>query len=384
MGDKQSKQPPDGAAQPIPEKSENISKNNGPQQGPNPSSRMPLAASQVINQQQLQPSLPTASQGISQILVKQQPAPPEPTPPQNSAVQEKRIQNIDANQLLPTLSPIEKVQNVAALKGAEEVRKKAQVLIGGSSEYQTLVEQMKDQSNRQIPALGLAHLLEVAPEGLKHELMENKVSQQLWGPILLLNHIRAQPKAFARDCLEPLRSRFQPVPPTGELYYLTLDDQRAIKHPHGLRTLDAIITKLNSNFKPQSVYTHIHYDPVLQSAAQEHVDDIGPCGLFTDDSSIGLSLGDRIPKGQYPGMLFQKMAFGSSNSIECILMMLLYNNDENKLLESFDMLTDPIHQRFGFAHGKHASDLSYMGCLVGCLEWVSPDQMEHWREFSQY
>ena len=68
----------------------------------------------------------------------------------------------------------------------------------------------------------------------------------------------------------------------------------------------------------------LEWDDVLSKSAQEHVNDIGPKGLLTYQSSDGKDLEERITKyGKYLENLGENIDFGPNDEIDIIVSMTL-------------------------------------------------------------
>lgn len=92
----------------------------------------------------------------------------------------------------------------------------------------------------------------------------------------------------------------------------------------------------------------------LQLASRDHIDDIGPLGLYGHSSSLGLTMFDRFRNYSElePGMLAENVCFGTTIATEAIIMMLVDDGDpsDRKMREN---LLDATHKYIGFSTGKH-------------------------------
>ena len=63
--------------------------------------------------------------------------------------------------------------------------------------------------------------------------------------------------------------------------------------------------------KPVPESKYIKWSEDLFSACKSHVEDIGPKGLYGTESSIGMTLYDRIPGPDTPGMLQECISYSA-------------------------------------------------------------------------
>lgn len=180
--------------------------------------------------------------------------------------------------------------------------------------------------------------------------------------------MRSEPRLFARECLERFRQRL--VTKEDQLYYLTLDNTKALPCSNGLNMLEAAIRRLNS-YKPLHPERFVRWSQDLSEAAEVHANDIGPKGLQSSLSTNGLPIYERLKRYPtlVPSMLTELMSFGSQNPCEALILMIL--SDANNL----EALLNPIHQHFGFALARHKSDLGHFAVMPLCFEFLTQEQV---------
>lgn len=166
----------------------------------------------------------------------------------------------------------------------------------------------------------------------------------------LLNDFRKNPKLLAKH-LE------------GLLKYL--DKNNVLSEPNkipiqmveGNKVIKEAVNFLNS-IKPLPAFI---LDPSLCSSAQEHVDDIGPKGLLSYQSSDGTEPEERITKyGNYFEALGENIDFGPNDALGVIVSLTLDDGEEER--PHRDNLFKADYKKIGIACGVHASE--YQMCVM--------------------
>lgn len=116
--------------------------------------------------------------------------------------------------------------------------------------------------------------------------------------------------------------------------------------------------KFLSTIKPLSP---LELDPYLCMSAQEHVDDIGPKGMLSYQSSDGTEPEDRISKyGTYVDSLGENIDFGPNDAIGVIVSLTLDDGEEER--PHRDNLFKSDYKKIGIACGSHKSE--YQMCVM--------------------
>jgi len=126
-----------------------------------------------------------------------------------------------------------------------------------------------------------------------------------------------------------------------------MDHSMAFNTFEGLYALEECISQLR---KRKPTYP-LRFKKELNLACKDHIADIGPQGLYGHASSWGLSVFDRIRNylpDQAPGMLAECLGYGSSNSIEALILLLIDDGDPNSRTQRSHLL-DPNHKIVGYA-----------------------------------
>ena len=154
------------------------------------------------------------------------------------------------------------------------------------------------------------------------------MADQYREPFLLLNLIRSNPPLFARSYLDKFRSRYtasDPSQPTLLNLYISLDKSRAIQTYEGLYALEELLARLRllAPLPPLEWSNDLHF------AARDHLEDLGPLGLYGHSSSLGLSMFDRFRNysSLEPGMLAENACFGTTHATEALILMLIDDGD---------------------------------------------------------
>jgi hypothetical protein len=102
-------------------------------------------------------------------------------------------------------------------------------------------------------------------------------------------------------------------------------------------------------------------DPYLCQSAQEHVDDIGPRGLLSYQSSDGTEPEDRIGKfGNYIEALGENIDFGPNDAQGVIVSLTLDDGEEER--PHRDNLFKADYRKIGIACGPHKTE--YQMCVM--------------------
>ena len=99
----------------------------------------------------------------------------------------------------------------------------------------------------------------------------------------------------------------------------------------------------------------LEWSEALASSALEHVNDIGPKGLLSYQSSDGTEPEDRIAKyGNYTESLGENIDFGPNDALGVIISMTLDDGEENR--PHRENLFKSDYQKVGIACGAHQSE----------------------------
>lgn len=102
-------------------------------------------------------------------------------------------------------------------------------------------------------------------------------------------------------------------------------------------------------------------DPYLCESANEHVNDIGPKGLLSYQSSDGTEPEDRIGKyGNYVEALGENIDFGPNDAIGVIVSLTLDDGEEDR--PHRDNLFKSDYRKVGIACGPHKTE--YQMCVM--------------------
>lgn len=103
------------------------------------------------------------------------------------------------------------------------------------------------------------------------------------------------------------------------------------------------------------------WDDCLALSAKDHVDDIGPKGLLSYQSSDGTEPEDRISKyGQFIDSLGENIDFGPNDSLGVIVSLTLDDGEENRPHRENIFKSD--YCKVGIACGSHQSE--YQMCVM--------------------
>jgi len=102
-------------------------------------------------------------------------------------------------------------------------------------------------------------------------------------------------------------------------------------------------------------------DPYLCESAKEHVNDIGPKGLLSYQSSDGTEPEDRISKyGTYVEALGENIDFGPNDAMGVIVSLTLDDGEEDR--PHRDNLFKSDYRKIGIACGSHKTE--YQMCVM--------------------
>jgi hypothetical protein len=125
----------------------------------------------------------------------------------------------------------------------------------------------------------------------------------------------------------------------------------------GEDVINEAIQFLNS-LKPLAPF---ELDPFLCESAKEHVNDIGPKGLLSYQSSDGTEPEDRIAKyGNYVEALGENIDFGPNDSLGVIVSLTLDDGEDER--PHRDNLFKSDYRKIGIACGAHKTE--YQMCVM--------------------
>lgn len=125
----------------------------------------------------------------------------------------------------------------------------------------------------------------------------------------------------------------------------------------GEEVIDEAINFLNG-IKPLPPF---ELDPYLCESAKEHVNDIGPKGLLSYQSSDGTEPEDRIGKyGNYVEALGENIDFGPNDAVGVIVSLTLDDGEEDR--PHRDNLFKADYRKIGIACGPHKTE--YQMCVM--------------------
>lgn len=105
----------------------------------------------------------------------------------------------------------------------------------------------------------------------------------------------------------------------------------------------------------------LHLDPLLCQSAKEHVNDIGPKGLLSYQSSDGTEPEDRISKyGNYVEALGENIDFGPNDALGVIVSLTLDDGEDER--PHRDNLFKADYKKVGIACGSHKTE--YNMCVM--------------------
>lgn len=166
----------------------------------------------------------------------------------------------------------------------------------------------------------------------------------------LLNEYRRNPKIFAKhlDNLKKFLDKNNVLSEPGKIPIQMVEGEEVIN--------EAI--KFLSSIKSLAP---LELDPYLCMSAQEHVDDIGPKGMLSYQSSDGTEPEDRISKfGTYVDSLGENIDFGPNDAIGVIVSLTLDDGEEDR--PHRDNLFKSDYKKIGIACGSHKTE--YQMCVM--------------------
>jgi hypothetical protein len=115
-------------------------------------------------------------------------------------------------------------------------------------------------------------------------------------------------------------------------------------------------------------------DPFLCESAKEHVNDIGPKGLLSYQSSDGTEPEDRIAKyGNYIEALGENIDFGPNDCLGVIVSLTLDDGEDER--PHRDNLFKSDYRKIGIACGSHKTE--YQMCVMDfAFDFVPHNQQE--------
>ena len=183
------------------------------------------------------------------------------------------------------------------------------------------------------------------------EKKKEEYSEKAYNIFNLLNQFRANPRQLARH-LEKLKKYLDK-----NTNILSEPDKVQIQMIEGEKVINEAIQFLKS----LPAIPPLEWDDNLTNSAQEHVDDIGPKGALSYQSSDGTEPEDRITKyGTYIDSLGENIDFGPNDEIGVIVSMTLDDGEverphrENLFKEEF--------KKVGIACGPHKTE--YDMCVM--------------------
>lgn len=166
----------------------------------------------------------------------------------------------------------------------------------------------------------------------------------------LLNDFRKNPRQLSKH-LEGLKKHID------NNKVLTEPGKIPIQMVEGVDVINEAINYLN-NIKYLQPF---ELDPYLCQSAQEHVDDIGPKGLLSYQSSDQTEPEDRIAKyGNYVEALGENIDFGPNDALGVIVSLTLDDGEDER--PHRDNLFKSDYKKIGIACGPHKSE--YQMCVM--------------------
>lgn len=166
----------------------------------------------------------------------------------------------------------------------------------------------------------------------------------------MLNDFRKNPKSLSKH-LEGLKKYID------KNKVLTEPGKIPIQMVEGEDVINEAITFLNGlkSLPP------FELDPNLCESAKEHVNDIGPKGLLSYQSSDGTEPEDRIAKyGNYVEALGENIDFGPNDSLGVLVSLTLDDGEEER--PHRDNLFKADYRKIGIACGHHKTE--YQMCVM--------------------
>lgn len=166
----------------------------------------------------------------------------------------------------------------------------------------------------------------------------------------LLNEYRRNPRILA-DHLKGLKKYLD------KNKVLSEPNKIPIQMVEGEIVIDEAVKFLNS----LRTLPPFELDPALCESAQEHVDDIGPKGLLSYQSSDGTEPEERISKyGEYKEALGENIDFGPNDAMGVLISLTLDDGEDER--PHRDNLFKSDYRKIGIACGPHKTE--YQMCVM--------------------
>lgn len=165
-----------------------------------------------------------------------------------------------------------------------------------------------------------------------------------------MNSYRKNPKSLAKtlDNLKKYVDKNKVLNEPGKI---------PIQMVEGVEVIDEAVNFLNS-LKPLNAF---ELCPYLCQSAKEHVNDIGPKGLLSYQSSNGTEPEDRISKyGTYVDALGENIDFGPNDAMGVIISLTLDDGEEER--PHRENLFKSDYRKIGIACGPHKTE--YQMCVM--------------------
>ena len=180
----------------------------------------------------------------------------------------------------------------------------------------------------------------------------------------LLNQFRANPRQLARH-LEKLKKYLDK-----ETNVLSEPDKVQIQMIEGEKVINEAI-KFLKNLEP---IPPLDWDDLLSKSAQDHVNDIGPKGILSYESSDGTEPEARITKyGSYIDSLGENIDFGPNDEIGVIVSMTLDDGEVER--PHRENLFKSEFKKVGIACGPHKTEFQLV--VMDFASEFFPKKMEN-------
>ncbi len=195
------------------------------------------------------------------------------------------------------------------------------------------------------------------------EKKKEEYSEKACNIFNLLNQFRANPRQLARY-LEKLKKYLDKA-----TNILSEPNKIQIQMIEGEKAIDDAIKFLKS----LSAIPPLEWDENLTKSAQEHVDDIGPKGILSYESSDGTETEERITKyGSYIDSLGENIDFGPNDEIGVIISMTLDDGEVERPHRG--NLFKEEFKKIGVACGPHQTE--YDMCVMDFASEFFPKKPE--------
>ena len=165
-----------------------------------------------------------------------------------------------------------------------------------------------------------------------------------------LNQCRKSPKDYAAKLQSTLKYY------KGKIY--EKPGSTSIETEEGKTNVQECIKYLKES-KPRP---ELKFSPILEKAAQEHVNDIGSKGLMGHIGSDSSGPNDRVERfGTLQGSFGEIIDYGNSNAEDVIISLLVDDGNLNRVNRLNIM--NPDHLYVGIAFGKH-EDMQFLSVIV--------------------